>query len=226
VTASRVFGARPGENSAEVRPFFAGPGGPPEQSASLTSARSPVDEVAERLAIREAQIAEHSAALAAAYAEGEVAGRLAAEASFQEDRSLALKALNKALRDANTQLAEALKAFENLALLVAVEAIDKLTSNPETYTAMLVDAIGAQVRSAETNTVLTISVSRLDFPDTREIAALAGAVAVPEAQIKVCDDLDAGICRMDLNLGGIEIDMLRSRDEITALLARLAGSDS
>jgi len=191
-----------------------------EVSAESPPQRSAVVDLMETLALRDAEISRHAAALDDAFAAGEAAGRAAAEETFEDDRADALKLLGDGIAAANTQLATALEAFESLALAVAVEAIDKLTGNPQHFHVMLTSAIGARVREIEQAAIIAINVSRSDFPDTREVAALAGSLGLAEDRLRVDDECEPGECAIKLSLGTVEFGL---GDQWAAMSAMLAG---
>lgn len=192
-----------------------------EPATTPPPARSATVELMEKLAQREAAIARHEDELAAAYRRGEEAGRAAAEAAFEEDSAAALTMLGEALRDARAELASALAAFDQLAVAIAVEAVDALCANAEHHRALLTDAIAAQIRGVETSAAFRLTVSRLDFPDTAEVRALADALAIDVGSVSVSDALERGRADIALSMGGIEIGM---DTQWAALKAALAGA--
>jgi flagellar biosynthesis/type III secretory pathway protein FliH len=196
----------------------------PDDQCDATDApnHSAVVDLMQTLALRDAEIACHPDAVEAAYAKGEVDGRAAAEDAFEDDRTAAFDALTEGISSARDDLRRAFEGFEALAILVAIEAIDKLTCNPEHYRAMLVDAITAQVHNIRDTGILSVTVSRCDFPDTREIAALEHSLGSASETLRVSDDLGQGECRINLELGEIELGLGRQWDVLKAMLAKLA----
>ena len=201
-----------------VRPFCAdasnlstaGTSDHPEAHRPCCDAVSREAELTEQLALREVEIASHEAALAAAFENGKAAGLREAEAEFDESRQASLAALVEGLAAAREQLAEAFRSFDTAALSLAVEMVDKLVGDPSTYRDMLVQAIGSRLRALEETAILSVAVSRLDFPDTSEIALL------PVAPDKVLarEDLEEGECKIDLHLGGEELSLLGQWEDL------------
>lgn len=183
--------------------------------------RSAMVELIETVALRDAEISKHEEALSAAWAEGEAAGRAAAEEAFEDDRDAALSALKHGIEAAGKDLSRALEGFETLALLVAVEAVEKLTGNAKQYRKVLTDAIKTQVSELQSSTVVSITVARSDFPDTREVAPLSQSLGIEAIKVIVSDDLDASECRIKLLLGQAEINLLGQWDDLKQRLTGL-----
>jgi flagellar biosynthesis/type III secretory pathway protein FliH len=227
---SAIIRAGHGDTYVQIQPFVqpgalltkARAASDDQRDATDAPNRSTVVDLMQTLALRDAEIACHPDALEAAYAKGEVDGRAAAGDAFEDDRAAAFDALTEGISSARDDLRRAFEGFEALAMLVAIEAIDKMTGNPEHYRAILVDAIRAQVRDVRDTGILSVTVSRCDFPDTREIAALEHSLGSTSETICVSDDLVRGECRINLQLGEIELGLDRQWDVLKAMLANLA----
>lgn len=216
---------KPGDQT--VQPFL-----PKSQlDASAAKSLSPIsaepriaDALEAKLILYEAEIAQHKKALAESFAKGEVAGRIAAEADFEHDRTEALAALEKGLESATEALASALAGFEALALEAAHAALEMLVGDSPGYRELLTAAIVRQTKMLKEGTVLSVTVSRMDFPDSRETDALALSIGGALSSIQVAQELEAGQCIIQQKLGTVEFDFGHSWQLILAtLLGREAG---
>lgn len=178
------------------------------------------DELAERLAWCEAEIAGHAAALQKAFADGQEAGKLAAEDLFEERCEKALAMLAEAFAGAREDLREALVGFESLALKAAWESLKVLTGDPESYDQILRAFIRKHLAELDSSSVITMTLSRSDFPDSREIMELESSLGAPMGSLKLSDEMERGRCVIDLKIGTIEIDMARSMAEIVGVLVQ------
>ncbi len=225
MTSEAIIRAENSSGQALVQPFlFRGDHQKDMMAASPT--RSVIVELMETLALRDADIASHEDALAAAYAHGEESGRAAAQDALEEDRDAALATLKAGVLSARETLAHAMKGFEALAILVATEAVDKLTGNPDHYRSMLTDAIAMQVRNVTDAGIISVTVSRHDFPDPSEIVDLKTSLGAAREMLCVSDDLDRGACNIELALGMGEVSLPRQWDAMKTLLVALAAEDT
>jgi hypothetical protein len=187
--------------------------------------RSAMVELIETVALRDAEISKHEEALSAAWAEGEAAGRAAAEDALEDDRDAALSALKHGIELAGKDFSRSLEGFEPLALLVAVEAVEKLTGDAKQYRRMLTDAIKTRVGEFQSAAVVSIIVAHIDFPDTREVVALEQSLGIEAIKVSVSDELDASECRIKLLLGQAEINLLGQWDDLKHCLSDLSQSN-
>lgn len=187
--------------------------------------KSETDELREMLAVRDAEIARHAEAVKAAYAEGEEAGRFAAVEEFEESRDQALAMLSSAIVDARTDLSNALAGFEDLATQVALEALQILVADAGDYRKLLATAIAQRVAALASESIIAITVSRMDFPDSRELADLEAQLGSPKASLKLSDDMEAGCCQIALKVGSLEFDLNRSWNEIADILSTRTNRD-
>ena len=230
-----VIKARQADKANEIRPFLLDTDGLAELSGSeiRSASRIAADPVPakikalqDELAARDRAIADHELALTAAYTDGEAAGRIAAEDEFNEDRSDALEALKDSLSTSQVDFGKALKGFETLALLVAVEAVEKLLGDGAHYREALAKLIAHQVGKIDSASIVSIDVSRDDFPDTREVAAIEKTIGGERDKLSVVDSLEAGACRIKLNVGAIEIGFGQQWGALKDLLETITNSEA
>jgi flagellar biosynthesis/type III secretory pathway protein FliH len=223
MTDAWIIKAQNGHTQREVVPFLA-TGRSPSQVSAAESPDNKAETVSaptllEQLAARDAEIARHEQALAAAFADGERAGRQAAEDEFQDSRAEALEALADGLREAGAELQAAFDSFDALALLVATEAVDNLMGDAAQYRSILKQAIEAQINQLRDATLLKIAVSRLDFPDTNEVVELEKSLGDSAQKLTVEDRLDAGQVHIKLVIGSVELGLKEQWSGLKQLLA-------
>lgn len=183
------------------------------------------EELRARLDRQEEAILIHEKALAEAYAEGEAAGRVLAEAEFNEDRQAALDLLEQGLNDARAEFAGALASAEGLAALIAREALNKMFGDCGSRQQIVLDLIKHQFAQIERGGVVRVEVSRDDFPDTSEVARLAAQLGLRADALRVSDELSRGDCRVKLRLGSMDIGLSRQWEKISEALSEMAGTD-
>jgi hypothetical protein len=74
--------------------------------------------------------------------------------------------------------------------------------------------------------LMTIAVSRGDFPDTREVAAIEGDLDQWRGKLVVQDEREAGTCEVKLTVGAVEIGVKRSWADMKDMLERLSSEDA
>jgi hypothetical protein len=194
---------------------------PSEDSVAVVMA----DPLAEKLALYEVAISQHAAALDKAYLDGEEAGKIVAEEMFDQSRKEALSMLEKAFSTALEDLKLALSGFEALSLQVALEALTVLTDNPETHHKILAATIKKQLSALDARSIVSVTVSRSDFPDSRELAELETKLGAPTNTLRLCGEMDSGNSHIALSIGAVEIDLKRSWREIAEMLSASASND-
>lgn len=183
------------------------------------------DPVAEKLALCEAAIFQHTDELVKAYLDGEEAGKIAAEELFDQSRKEALVLLEETFLAARKDLKLALTGFEAFSLLVALEALTVLTDNPETHREILAATIKKQLSALDARSIISVTVSRSDFPDSRELAELETTLGAPTNSLRLCEEMDSGNSRIALLIGAVEIDLKRSWREIAEMLSASESND-
>ena len=217
--------------SQSVRPFLSSASsGNPEASNVASAVDSPSPEplspmvaLMEKLALCEAEISNHQAELDKAYARGVEEGRAAAEDAFEEDRAEGLALLRTALENAHSELQTRLEGVDRIAQCIGEACLTQMIGVEDIFRPMLAQAIGTHVKRLEQETVLSVAVARVDFPDTREVAAVLTGLGLSPDIVEVSDDLDSGQCRIGLRIGQVELDLQRHRDAIAAIFSEPAG---
>lgn len=176
----------------------------------------------ELLAERDAEIATHAEALATARAEGEAAGRAAAELDFAADHTAALELLETGIAEAQAELAKAMPMAQAVALLALREVLDKLFGDPAQREELVAALLNRQLDRLGRELAVAVEVSRLDFPDTRDLARLAKATGLGAERLSALIDLPQGACRMRLRLGTLDLGIDRQWSAIRAVLDEFA----
>lgn len=216
-------------SSASVNSVFGGAQNramPAAAAQEVAGADDPAKHLNDRILELEANITEHDALVKKAFNDGFAKGREAAQEDFEDNRDRALEALNAGLADANAALKEALGTFEDHALSLAAEAMGKLAGDPDAFRQILSSAIRHQLAKLGEAAVLSVIVSRSDFPDSRELSQVNSGLSVFENRISVSDELPQGCCKIDLFVGTAEIDINRTWTQIRQILReRETGQD-
>jgi type III secretion protein L len=197
---------------------------PPIQAAPA-SAGDPRIEALERQngelrAALAAQRSESQKAVAAARAEGERQGRAAADEAVAKR----VAALGKGVEEAVAAWSDRLAGLEGLAASLARAALAKLFDDQEGHSRFVAAVIARQMRLLRRDSLVAIRVSALDFPDDRAVAALASEGATGSVRIVADSDLASAECRIDLQLGHIDVGVGTQWAQLAALLDELAAA--
>lgn len=178
-----------------------------------------IDQLRRQIVEMEESASAHETALKDAYDEGFTAGQDAAEAEFDDNREKALEALSAGIDAATAEFKASLARFEGYSLQAASEALSVLVGDGAAFQQIVSQAIERQVTELGKKAVLSITVSRSDFPDSREVAELVPSLAGVEAKIAVSSDLPGGRCDIKLMVGTAEIDVRKSWSDIMKILS-------
>lgn len=207
-----------------VTPYASPPSIGPADTAPSDPHREEVQKLRALLAERDAELEELRAEVDKARVEGEAAGRIAAEAEVEDSREKALELLRNGIEHAGAAVADCQGQMEVLALMIARTALDKLFGDDSGRRAAVTELVVRQLRSIERQTLLQVEVSRLDFPNTDELADLAGQIGVAVDDICANAGLAPGACRMRLRVGTLEVGLDEQWGAIRNLLDDLASS--
>lgn len=174
------------------------------------------------LAEREQALDEAKAKIITARAEGETAGRNVAEREAEDAHEQALAALRQGIEQARETLADGCERMELLALWIARNALEKLFGDDPGRKEAVGALIMHQLQSIERQMLLKIEVSRLDFPNTRELVALAAEIGTDETLLSANADFPAGACHMQLRVGTLDVGIDQQWGAIRDLLDQLA----
>ncbi|EDT38685.1 hypothetical protein [Burkholderia ambifaria] len=197
-----------------------------EPRPDIAPSAAPLDRHAaeiEALTVRLAEFDAKCAALEdereAAYRRGVDDGRRAADASAKRDDDARVAALSRGVQHAQASLQTRFASLESLALDIAQAALERMLGATEHYPALVAQTIRHHVAQMEASVVLTIDVSRADFPDDHALRPISAAA--PESVVNAHPHLPAGACRFGLAPGRAELDLPRQCDRLMAVLNRL-----
>lgn len=197
----------------------------PADAASADLYQDELDRLHALLVERDRSLDEIEARIEKARIDGEAAGRAAAELEAEDNREQALAVLRQGIEQAQEALADGCERMELLALWIARTALEKLFGDDPGRKEAVKALIMRQLRSIERQTLLKIEVSRLDFPDTRELAALAAEIGTDEKLLSANAGFPAGGCRVQLRVGTLEIGIDQQWGAIRGLLDQLAETE-
>jgi flagellar biosynthesis/type III secretory pathway protein FliH len=156
--------------------------------------------------------------VAAARAEGQREGRSAAgEASEKR-----LAALGSGIAAASAAWEERLATLEGLAASVARTALAKLFEGAEGHSRFVAEVIARQMCALRRESLVSVRVSAGDFTDDTALTALAAAAGTGAVPVIADAGLEPGDCRIDLQLGHIDIGSRAQWTQLAALLDEMA----
>ncbi|MGT0244789.1 hypothetical protein [Burkholderia sp. GbtcB21] len=194
-----------------------------ESIASPNPHTTEIAELTARIAELEAACAALESAQQAAYRKGIDEGGRAADARAKRDDEARIDVLSRGLKDAHSALQVRFASLESLALDVARAALEQMFGATECYPALIAQTIRHHVAHMQAGTVLTVDVSRADFPDDN--ALLPIAAAAPDSVVTAHPHLPAGACRLGLAPGRAELDLPRQCGRLLAALDPLRSDD-
>lgn len=152
-------------------------------------------------------------------------GRREAQEAAQQDDEKRLVALGEGIAGARGVWDERLTGLDGLATLVARAAIAKLFDRCDDHSEFVIGMIARQMRHLRRETVLTIWVSAADFPDETSFATIVAGAETGSVTIQCDPQLEAGQCRIDLQLGHIDLCLRSQWNEMAQLLQELTSHE-
>lgn len=170
-----------------------------------------------------AQRIESQKAVAAARTEGERDGKAAAD----EAAAKRVAALAEGVEEALAAWSDRLAGLEGLAASLARAALAKLLDGHEGHSRFVAAVIARQMHLLRRESLVAIRVSASDFPDDGSLAALASEASTGSVRIVADPDFAPAECRIDLQLGHIDVGVGTQWAQLAKFLDELsaAGSD-
>lgn len=165
-----------------------------------------------------AQRIESQKAVAEARAEGERQGKAAADEAVAKR----LAALGKGVEEAVAGWTDRLAGLDGLTASLAKGALAKLFDDQENHSRFVAAVVARQMRLLRRDSLVAIRVSAADFADDQALAALAAEAGSGSARIVADADLASGECRIDLQLGHIDVGPGTQWTQLAAFLDALA----
>ncbi len=175
-------------------------------------------EIAELRSALSEQRAESEQAVKAARAEGERQGRAAAGDAAEKQLALIGKGVDLAVAGWESRLAE----LDGLAASLARAALAKLFDDSDGHAGFVAGLIARQMRLLRRDSLVAIRVSARDFTDEAALAALGEAAGSGSVRLVADGDLASGECRIDLQLGHIDVGAGTQWAQVAAFLGQLA----
>lgn len=168
-----------------------------------------------------AQRIESQKAVAAARAEGERQGKAVADKAVARQ----VAALGKGVEEAVAAWTDRLDGLEGLTASLAKAALAKLFDDHEAQSRFVAAVIARQMRLLRRESLVAIRVSSIDFADEQALAALAAEAGTGSARIVADAGLASAECRIDLQLGHIDIGVETQWAQLAAFLDELATAE-
>ena len=196
-----------------VRPFAA------RQSIEFEEKTSPEDLLGQRIAALEIELARRDEELPALIEEARAQGAADAlgERSGLEEK--ALDALQQLLGDVRRDWSKRLESWDAAAAGIAREALEQVFCATGDLSGLVEAAIGKRLERLESQCVVRIRVSPIDFAGDR----LEGSASRIGMDLVADSGLERGACEIDLKLGHADVGLGTQWDRIRRLLDRIEG---
>lgn len=200
------------------------PAEPPEPAVDpeLAGLRLQTGALAQQVRHRDAEIEQLKHDVAAAFSDGQAQGREAGEAAADARMGERLMVLEASVTRAVELFAQEMVGLEQLAVALAHAGLAKVLEAPEAQADLVAGAIRLHLQRLERQSVLSVLVSRADFPEPADLERLAAAVGRPDLQVAAGDDLPSGCCRLGLRLGALEVGVRQQWSRLSEALQALA----
>jgi len=203
-----------------------------------TEARTPFDDPAtleiarlrQELVSRDDTIAQLREDVDEAYRRGLKEGFARGEAHVQVKEQERLDLLGEASAQAQADLKLSLASTERIAALLTHQCLEKLFGEAASYGEMVHALVRAQLDRLERQLVLSVTVSKADFPDEGALGALAASSGLGSMILSAQEDMPSGGCVMQLRLGQLDIGLDQQwgnlRDLLHDIAEKGAGADA
>ena len=204
----------------QVRPFVAARPASPELSVVPEPDPLLIAALAERDALDKdlTELREASRiAIEAARREGHEKGLAAAKANQDEQLAVLSRGVDAALAEWRERITQS----ETLAALFTHAALAKLFENPEDRAELVLGLIARQIAGLRSEALLSLEVSRADFPDPSDLEERLPALE--GAKIRSSIALKSGECRLNLKTGQVDLGIPTQWPALSKLLLEFAG---
>ena len=210
-----------GGAAPSVRPFLESAPLPPAPAGDprLEALEREVEELRAALA---AQRAAADKAVAAARAEGESQGKAAAGDAVEKQMALLRKGVEGAVAAWQKRLAD----LDELAPALARSALAKLMDDGGGHSRFVAGVVARQLRLLRRESLVAIRVSAGDFTDGEALAALAAEAGTGSVRVVADADLASGQCRIDLQLGHVDVGAEVQWAQLASFLDELAAPEA
>lgn len=204
-----------------IRPFTyrmddlpSGGASKPAEDPQLTALRREVERLGQALA-------QSAVTLEQAKRDAREAGKREAAESIRRSDEKQIAALKGGVSSALQSWEARLAKLDGLAALLCKTALAKMFNDDASRSDLVLGSIARQMRHLRRETVLAVRVSKRDFPDAAAIQAIAAETGSGSVTVIADPDLPAGDCRMDLQLGHVDIGPRTQWSQLSGLLDTL-----
>ena len=194
--------------------------GPTREAPQLDPRDAALQDMAARNSQLEAALAKARLDIERVSEEKFEAGRQAGRQEATSRETERVRALDSALKGAQTSLERQLGAERDLAIEIALEALRRVLGDPVHYRDLVRQTARVHAAAIERGTLVRLVVSAGDFTEAAALAELGQVLG----QVRVEADcaMPAGTCRFDLSLGKLDASIPAQAQAIEALLIETA----
>jgi flagellar biosynthesis/type III secretory pathway protein FliH len=197
--------------------------------AVLSRQEEEVDALHQQIASLEKELGLRSAAIKSlhsdierAFEEGKAQGRNTGLAEAEDRQTLRFSLLNDAIRQSQNKLVHDVGSLERLSALLARECLDIIFGNNAAHASMVERIIASQIAKIDKSMVLSVEVSRDDFPDGDALDALAVSTALPRTLLTAKPGAATGSCLINLRLGRMDVGIDQQWSSLREVLGEMA----
>ena len=126
---------------------------------------------------------------------------------YKRDDDIALATLKEALGALQTDLSKQQSTLNKLSLAVARQALSNVFGPTSSYDEQIRETISKLLSNCRDNLVVSVSLSKADFPDRDALMTSQGNVDTGKFDLQIRADLPAGHAKIKLRLGDIDISL-------------------
>lgn len=177
--------------------------------------------VQDELARRDETITSLRGDVEQAFVKGREEGHQLGIAAAEDRQTERLLVLENAAHQAVANVADGVASLERLSALLARDCLDIILGRSDDRTGMVRKIIEVQIAKIDKSMILTVEVSREDFPDTKALAVLSRQFG-NRTKFSTNAELPSGGCTMRLRLGSLEIGIDQQWGALRDLLEEMA----
>lgn len=171
---------------------------------------------------REAEAQDLRTAAVAAREQGAEQGYEAGLIAAQDRQAERLSLLEKSIMRAQANLTESLTSLSRLSALLAQDCVEIILGNAGDRAGFVERIIDTQVARIDRAMLIAIHLSRMDFPDDADLAALTARLGLASVIVTAGPDLPSGACLMTLRLGRLSVGINQQWPVLKNLLDEMA----
>jgi type III secretion protein L len=196
----------------------------PEIDPALARACAEISHLSSLLGERETEIEALKQAVEEARRQGEAHGRAIGLAEGSQQAEQALAALTDGIGRACEAVSHDTKSLEQLALLVAQAALERVLGPDADQRTLVAEIIARQIELLGAQAILLVEISGKDFAHS-DLLELKARIS-ERVEIRATDDIARAGCRIKLRLGSLEVGPRQQWSALSAELSKIAASVS